>query len=160
SEGKGVITHPGAVWGPGGRGAGYIMFDPGAGVGAYKGRGGSKGGWSDLPGDLASVLVYLSNADDFSKSFKFLANFAGTWFGIVGDFVDILNTEGCGVGDAIGGAVLTSIIGSYLTNLSFVLVAGILNPLVLLISVFIIIQAINFATSLIKSGVIHACRTR
>jgi len=118
------------------------------------------GGSTSILNDTAQILIYLSNGDDVSRSLRFLANFAGTWFGFVGDFFDILNMDGCNVGDAVGGAALSLLVGSWLTNLSFALVAGIVNPIFLLLAIFVIIHVISFIVAEIKSGIGYVCRTR
>ena len=160
AAGKEVITHTNNVSISGWTGAGYIIVDPNTGIGAYKISGGLNGGFSSLPQYAADALVYLSNGDGLSAPFRFLSNFTGSAFGAVGDFVQILNMDGCGVGDAIGGALLNFWIASYLTDLSFTIAAAILNPLLLILAVFLIIYAINVVTSLIKSGIEYACRAQ
>jgi len=48
SIGKEVITHSDSISIPGWTGAGYVIFDPETGEGAYKISGGSNGGWLTL----------------------------------------------------------------------------------------------------------------
>jgi len=160
SQGKEVTTHTNSINAFGWGGAGYIIIDPISGEGAYKISGGLNGGSSNIADYAAKSLVYLSNADSFSKSFRFLSNFAGSIFGFTGDFFEILGATGCSTGDAVGGAILTSLVGSVLTNLSFTLIAGIVSPLALVLAVIMIIYVINFIVSLIKSGIISSCRSR
>jgi len=160
SNGKEVTTHTASINAFGWSGAGYIIIDPESGEGAYKISGGLNGGSSDIADYAAQSLVYLSNADSFSNSFRFLSNFAGSIFGFTSDFFEILGSTGCSTGDAVGGAILTSLVGSVLTNLSFTLVAGIVSPLALVLVVIIILYVINFIVSLIKSGIISSCRSR
>lgn len=101
--GKLVITHESSVSVPGWSGAGYAVLDPDTNTGAWMISGGNNGGESSLLEDFASMLILWANSDNASTTFKRLANFAGFAFGFVGDFVELLNAEGCGLGDAAGG---------------------------------------------------------
>jgi transglutaminase-like putative cysteine protease len=57
NAGKEVITHTDPVSVPGWSGAGYILFDPETGDGAFKIGGGQNGGWLLLQGIFAGVLL-------------------------------------------------------------------------------------------------------
>ncbi|MEW8646457.1 MAG: transglutaminase domain-containing protein [Candidatus Thiodiazotropha endolucinida] len=162
NAGNVVITHTDSISVSGWDGVGYIILDSETGIGAYKISGGANGGWwSDPLGDTAKLLLLLSGDYGFSDLFKFITSkLIGGAFGGVMDFFDILEEDSCGVGDAAGGAVLNIIVGSFLGKLGGILLASIVNPLVLLIAIFVIVQVISFITALIKSGVMKICRTR
>jgi hypothetical protein len=74
NAGKEVITHADAVSVPGWTGAGYIIYDPDVGDGAYKISGGSNGGFLVLAG---MALAFLLVAALFFISTPILALIAG-----------------------------------------------------------------------------------
>jgi transglutaminase-like putative cysteine protease len=58
--GREVIVHTDPIAVPGWKGAGYIIFDPQTGAGAWKITGGANGGFLDnYPGDLVSLLLFM-----------------------------------------------------------------------------------------------------
>jgi hypothetical protein len=63
NAGKEVLTHTDAVSVPGWSGAGYILFDPKTGDGAFKIGGGQNGGF--LGGTLLGIAFYLGMAASF-----------------------------------------------------------------------------------------------
>jgi len=157
--GKVATTHGGQINFNGWVGEGYLLIDPNTGAGAYKIAGGSNGGDTILSA-TANVLVYLSNADSASRSLRFLSGFASAWFGFAGNFFNILDVAGCNEFNAITGAFLANLIGGYLTNLSFLLVAAVVNPILLIVLVIVITQLINYIQSLVVDLVISSCRRR
>jgi hypothetical protein len=67
--GKEVITHTDAVTVPGYSGAGYIIFDPVTGDGAYKIAGGANGSFlDDYPADGISTALFLITLLSFLQS--------------------------------------------------------------------------------------------
>ncbi len=106
---------------------------------------------------LADILSYLANGDGVSDTFKRLISRTGL-FGLVKDFFEILNVTGCDESDAAAGAILSFVVGAYLTKLSFILVASILNPILLVAAVFAITQIIGYIQSLVRQGVTASCR--
>ncbi len=158
--GKEIFTHTDPVSVPGYSGAGYIILDPETGNGAYKIAGGRNGGSSAILKDTAKILLYLASGEDLSKTFKGLAKLVGRSFGFKDDFFEILNSTGCNEGDAAVGAYLTFAVGNYLKGLSFALAASIVNPIALLVYIFVIVNLIKFVTAEIKSGIAFSCRFR
>ena len=60
NAGMTVIAHTDNVSVPGWTGAGYIIFDPVTGSGAYKIAGGANGGWLDVGSELSPFLTVLA----------------------------------------------------------------------------------------------------
>jgi len=150
-----VTVHQAPLNVNGWEGSGYAIIDPENGVGAYKISGGASGG--ELWSLLASVLAYLANADAASDSFKKLVGLTGL-FGLAGDFFEILFVSGCNELDAAAGALLSFIAGIYLTKLSLILIAGLLNPIFLLLAIVAITQIISYVQSLVTRSVKASCR--
>jgi hypothetical protein len=150
-----VTVHEAPLNVNGWEGSGYAIIDPENGVGAYKISGGASGG--QILSVLADILSYLANGDGVSDTFKRLISRTGL-FGLVKDFFEILNVTGCDESDAAAGAILSFVVGAYLTKLSFILVASILNPILLVAAVFAITQIIGYIQSLVRQGVTASCR--
>jgi hypothetical protein len=150
-----VTVHEAPLNVNGWEGSGYAIIDPEHGVGAYKISGGASGG--EFWNSLASILAYLANSDIASDSFKKLVGVTGL-FGIVGSFFDILFVTGCNELDAAAGALLSFIVGVYLTNLSLILVAALLNPLLLILAIVAITQIISYVQSLVTRSVKASCK--
>ena len=157
NAGKIVTTHEARINFHGWIGEGYIILDPNTGAGAYMIAGGGNGGETILSG-TADALVYLSNADDASRSLRFLSGFASTWFGFANNSFAVLQVDGCSEFDAVAGALLAGLIGGWLTKISFALAAAILNPLLLLVVIILITQLINFVQRMVVDAVISSCR--
>ncbi len=60
NAGKEVIVHTDPIQVPGWTGAGYIIFDPEDGSGAYKITGGGNGSWQDLADLVQKLISYLA----------------------------------------------------------------------------------------------------
>lgn len=157
---KVVITHTDSIQVPGWSGAGYIIVDNITGSGAYKIGGGANGGIEQIPADIAGVLVFLSNLEGISDSARGLSNLAGAGFSAVGDFVEVLNADGCTVGDAIGAAALNYMISSVMTNFALSLLAGPITLIALIVVIAALIATLKLVTGLVKSGVERICATR
>lgn len=149
-----VTVHEAPLDVNGWQGSGYAIIDPENGVGAYKISGGASGG--ELWSMLASALAYLANADGASDSFKNLVKWTGL-FGIANDFFDILFVTGCNEFEAAAGALLSFIVGVYLTKLSLILVAAVLNPILLVLAIVAITQVISYVQSLVTRSVKSSC---
>lgn len=121
--------------------------------------GGGNGGDTILS-KLADILLYLANGDDASISLRRLASLAGSLIGGAMDFATILGSGNCNLFDAFAGAAIAGVISVYLTNLSFILVAAIINPLFLVIAIALITTIINFVRELFVSAVIASCDAR
>lgn len=159
NAGKIATAHEARINFNGWIGEGYTLIDPNTGAGAYMISGGGNGGDTILS-KLADILLYLANGDDASISLRRLASLAGSLIGGAMDFATILDSGNCNLFDAFAGAVVAGIIAVYLTNLSFILVAAIINPLFLVISIALITTVINFVRQLVVSAVIASCDAR
>lgn len=96
-------------------------------------------------------------AEGASDAFKKLVGLTGL-FGLVGSFFDILFVSGCNELDASAGALLSFIAGIYLTKLSLILIAGLLNPILLVFAIVVITQIIGYVQSLVTRSIKASCQ--
>ncbi|GGX73708.1 transglutaminase domain-containing protein [Saccharospirillum salsuginis] len=153
-SGKTVTVHEEPLNYNGWIGSGYIILDE-TGSSAYKISGGANGG--EILKDTVGILSYLVGGDDASKSMKFLNSFAGKAFGGVGVFLE-LTYAGCGFFEAAMGAILVTMLGNYLSNLSLIFVVGVINPILLILIIFIIIHIISFIQSMVTGWIKNSCK--
>jgi len=159
--GKEVITHTDSISVPGWSGAGYVIYDPEMGSGAWKIGGGMNGGWSDILSTIADILVYLHAEIDqgLLKLSKLVSKITsvGAFASAVGTFLKL--KDDCGIGVSMAIASLLTIFNSLASSVALGIAFA--NAPILIVGILVVVfisSVINLINLAITDYATRICR--